>query len=164
MIRTLLKKKKDIVLERTYAAPIDVVWRAWTDAEMVKRWWGPDKTSVPECEVDARIGGRIHIVMEAGEEMGKYAGTRWPMTGTFTAVDVNKRLTYDARSTTEGDEDSTTIEHVNDVLFSEVDGKTTVVLRASITEIGPKAKMAAFGMKWGYKASLDKLDEMLAGP
>lgn len=98
MIRTLLKKRKDIVLERTYDAPVELVWKAWTDAEMLRQWWGPDKTFVPTCEVDATVGGRIHVVMEAGEEMGKY---------------------------------------------------------------GPKAKMAAFGMKWGYKASLDKLDGIL---
>lgn len=162
MIRSLLKKRKDIVLERIYDAPIDLVWKAWTEPEMVKQWWGPDKTFVPECEVDARVGGRIHLVMEAGEKMGKYAGTRWPMTGTFTRVDVNDRLTYEARSTTEGEEDASTIEHINDVTFTESGGKTTVTFRASITEIGPKAKMAAFGMKWGYKASLDKLEKQLA--
>lgn len=164
MIRTLLKKRKDIVLERTYDAPVELVWRAWTEAELMARWWGPDKTFVPECEIDPRVGGRIHVVMEADEGMGKYAGTRWPMTGTFTRVEPGEHLTYEARSTTEGEEDTSTIEHVNDVTFTEENGKTTVVFRASITEIGPKAKMAAFGMKWGYKASLDKLADVLAEP
>lgn len=45
--------------------------------------------------------------------------------------------------------------------FTESDGTTTVRLHIAITHIGGKAKMAAFGMKFGYKAQLDKLDKLL---
>lgn len=162
MVLQLLRKKKDLVLERTYPHPASTVWRAWTDPEVLQQWWGPEKTTIPECRVDARVGGELHIVMEASAEMGKYAGTRWPMAGTFTCVEPTTRLTYDARSWTEGEEDTSTIEHVNDVTFTEADGATTVQLRVSVTKIGSKAKMAAFGMKWGYKAQLDKLEKLLA--
>jgi uncharacterized protein YndB with AHSA1/START domain len=162
MVLQLLRKKKDLVLERTYPHPASVVWRAWTEAEVLQQWWGPDKTTVPECRIDPRVGGEIHIVMEASAEMGKYAGTRWPMAGTFTCVEPTARLTYDARSWTEGEEDTSTIEHVNDITFTELEGATLVQLRVSITKIGSKAKMAAFGMKWGYKAQLDKLEKLLA--
>ncbi len=131
---------------------------------MLRQWWGgPEKTFVPECEVDLSIGGRIYIVMEAGEEMGKYQGTRWPMAGTFTQIDDRARLTYDARSWTEGEEEGgSTIEHVNDITLTERDGQTHVQLHITITNIGAKAKMAAFGMKWGYKAQLDKLEKLLS--
>jgi uncharacterized protein YndB with AHSA1/START domain len=162
VVLQLFKKTKQLEFERSYAAPPATVWAAWTDPDMLRRWWGPEKTTVPECELDLRLGGTIHIVMEAGEAMGKYAGTRWPMVGTFTHVDEHRRLSYDARSWTEGDEATTTIEHTNDVTFSASDGATKVRLTVTITSIGPKAKMAAFGMKWGYKAQLDKLDQMLA--
>jgi uncharacterized protein YndB with AHSA1/START domain len=157
----LLKRKKELSFDRTYAAPVDAVWRAWTDPAQLRQWWGPDKTTVPLCEVDLRVGGELLIVMEATEEMGKYAGTRWPMAGTFTHVEPNVRLTYDARSWTEGEEDATTITHVNDITMRALDGRTEVRLHVSITQIGPKAKMAAFGMKWGYKAQLDKLENLL---
>lgn len=100
--------------------------------------------------------------MQAGEAMGKYQGTRWPMAGTFTVIDDHARLSYDARSWTDGDEAGTTIEHTNDITFADDGGATVVRLTVTITKIGPKAKMAAFGMKWGYKAQLDKLDELLA--
>ncbi|EJZ10125.1 SRPBCC domain-containing protein [Mycolicibacterium vaccae] len=156
-------KPKNLNFERTYRAPVDTVWRAWTDPEMLRQWWGPEKTVVPECRVDLRVGGEIYIVMEAGEEMGKYQGTRWPMAGTFTRIDTGTGLTYDARSWTEGEEAGSTIQHTNDVTLTEHDGNTTVRLRVTITKIGPKAKLAAFGMKWGYKAQLDKLEKYLAG-
>ena len=94
--------------------------------------------------------------------MGKYAGTRWPMTGTLTRIDPLERLTYDATSWTEGEEASSTIHHTNDITLRTVGDTTVVTLDVQITEIGPKAKMAAFGMKWGYKAQLDALEELLA--
>jgi uncharacterized protein YndB with AHSA1/START domain len=161
MILQLFKKTKRLDLERSYRAPIETVWRAWTDPDMLRQWWGPEKTFVPECRIDLRVGGEIYIVMEAGEGMGKYQGTRWPMAGTFTVIEEATRLCYDARSWTEGEEEGSTIRHRNDVTLTEHDGMTTVALHVDITDIGPKAKMAAVGMKWGYKAHLDKLDKYL---
>ncbi len=158
----LFRKAKQLSFERSYPAPLATVWRAWTEPEMLRQWWGPEHTTVTDCEVDLRVGGALHLVMEAGEGMGKYRGTRWPMTGTFTAIEEPTRLSYDARSWTEGDEAGTTIEHTNEITFAAVGGTTEVRLIVTITKVGPKAKMAAFGMKWGYKAQLDKLDQLLA--
>ncbi len=157
-----LRKPKQLHLERTYRAPIERVWEAWTDPELLRQWWGPEKTTVTECEIELLVGGRLRIVTEAGPEMGKYAGTRWPMTGTFVRIDEPERLVYDATSCTEGDETGSTIRHTNDVTLRSVGPETVVTLAVRITEIGPKAKMAAFGMKWGYKAQLDVLEELLA--
>lgn len=164
MALQLFRKTKQIDFERTYRAPVALAWQAWTDAELLRRWWGPEKTAITDCEVDARVGGSLRVVMEATEEMGKYAGTRWPMAGTFTAVDHESLLRYDARSWTEGEEDTTTIEHTNEITFSPSGDSTVVRLTIHITDIGPKAKMAAFGMKWGYKAQLAKLGELLEHP
>ena len=162
MILQLLKKTKELGFERSYAAPVDEVWRAWTRPEVLREWWGPDKTAVAECNVDLRVGGTIHVVTEAGERMGKYQGTRWPMQGTFSRIDDNHRLTYEARSWTEGDEAGTTIHHVNDLTLAANGAGTLVKLHISITEVGPKTKMAALGMKWGYKQQLDRLGKVLS--
>lgn len=102
MISQLFKKRKELHFERSYPASVEAVWRAWTEADRLRAWWGPDKTTVAECEIDLRVGGRIYIVTEASEEMGKLQGTRWPMEGTLTRIDELQRLTYDARSWTEG--------------------------------------------------------------
>lgn len=163
MILQLFSKTQVHTFERTYAAPITNVWRAWTEPELLRQWWGPENTTVPECEVDLRVGGAIRIVMEATQEMGKYAGTRWPLQGTFTLVEKPNRLTYQATSWTEG-EDNATITHVNDVQLSARGDETVVNLRIDVTEIGSgvKARLAAYGMKWGYNAQLDKLETLLA--
>jgi uncharacterized protein YndB with AHSA1/START domain len=158
----LFKKQKSFGFERTYASPVEMVWRAWTRPEMLREWWGPEKTTVPECEIDLRVGGRIYVVTEAGEAMGKYQGTRWPMDGTFSLIQEHDRLSYDARSWTEGEEETSSIHHTNDVVLSDIDGTTRLELNVVITQVGPKAKMAAFGMKWGYKQQLDDLETLLS--
>jgi uncharacterized protein YndB with AHSA1/START domain len=158
----LFRKQKQLTFDRDYAAPVDLVWRAWTEPDLLRRWWGPEHTTVTDCDLDLRVGGPLQIVMEAGEGMGKHQGTRWPMAGTFTAIEPPERLVYDARSWTEGEEAATTIEHTNIVELSSAGTTTVVRLTIDITKIGPKAKMAAFGMKWGYKAQLDTLAEVLA--
>lgn len=154
--------KKELSFDRTYDAPIAAVWDAWTQPDQLRQWWGPDKTTIDECLSDPQVGGRVHITMVAGEGMGKYAGTRWPMEGTFTEVDPPHRLVYEARSWTEGEQDTTTIDHVNEVTLTADGEKTRVTLTITINAIGSGAKMAAFGMKWGYKAYLDKLAGHLA--
>lgn len=163
MILQAFKKKKELDFERRYAAPVEAVWQAWTDPDQLRQWWGPEKTSIPECEVELRVGGTIGVVTEAGEEMGKYAGTRWPLIGTFTVIEEPTRLVYEARSWTESEEEGSTIHHTNDLTLTPDGDGTLVTLHITIDQIGSKAKMAAFGMKWGYKAQLDKLETLLAG-
>lgn len=159
-----LIRKKELTFERTYPARIDDVWAALTRADLLRQWWGVEHTTIPECEVDLTVGGRIALVMEGGEGMGKYAGTRWPLEGTFTEIEPPRRLVYQARSWTEGEEQAR-IEHVNTFELREDGAATVLSLRITITDIGSgvKAKVAAYGMRWGYKAQLDKLGELLAG-
>jgi uncharacterized protein YndB with AHSA1/START domain len=157
--------KKELRFERFYAVPVHAVWRAWTEADRLRAWWGPDKTTVAECEIDARLGGRLYIVTVASKAMGKYAGTRWPMEGTFTRFDELQRLTYEARSWTEGAEATQAIHHTNDLTLTNDGEKTSLTLHIGITEIAPgvKSKLAIFGMKGGYKSQLDALEKYLAG-
>ena len=58
----------ELTLTRTFNAPRDLVFRAWTDPELLSQWWGPNGVTTPVCEVDAVIGGKLNIVMLAGEE------------------------------------------------------------------------------------------------
>jgi uncharacterized protein YndB with AHSA1/START domain len=152
---------KEVTFDRTFEAPADKVWQAWTDPEQLKRWWGPDNVTITECEIDLRVGGRVYIVMEATEAMGEYKGTRWPMEGKFTAVEPNSRLTYEAKAWTEGDEEGTTLEQTQEITFAEDNGKTKMSLKVTLHKIGPKAGMAVEGMKWGFNQQFDKLDKFL---
>lgn len=153
---------KEVTLEKIYAASIEKVWQAWTDTEKLKQWWGPDNVTIPECNVDLKVGGTFHIVMEAGEAMGPYKGTLWPMDATFTVIEPNAKLAYTANAWTEGDKDETTIEQTTDITFTEEGGKTKVIVKAIIYKLGPKAGMAAEGMQMGFTQQLEKLNLLLS--
>ena len=156
-----MKPIKEVEFERTYDVPPETVWRAWTDPEMLKEWWGPNDVSIPVCEVDLSVGGKFFIVMEAGEAMGPYKGTRWPMEGKFTVVEENSKLFYTAKAWTEGQEGTTQINQVNELTLMYENGKTKLKLKATLNKIGPDAKMAAEGMEMGFNQQFDKLDKFL---
>lgn len=61
-----------------------------------------------------------------------------------------------------GQEDTTTIDHVNELTLTEAGGATVVNLRIRIREIGSEARLAAFRMTWGYTQYLDELEAYLA--
>ncbi|HEY1143923.1 MAG TPA: SRPBCC family protein [Sphingomicrobium sp.] len=64
--------KLDLVLERTIDAPIDLVWKAYTNPEHLKRWFAPRPYEITECELDLRPGGvfRIRMVGPDGFDTG----------------------------------------------------------------------------------------------
>ena len=148
---------KEITLEKVYDASVETVWQAWTDPAMLKAWWGPDNVTIPQCSVDLRVGGTFAITMEAGEAMGQYKGTLWPMVAEFTVVEPHVQLSYKAQAWTEGMKEDMSIDQVTDVHFAEADGKTTVTVHAAIYKLGPKAGMAAEGMQYGFAQQLEKL-------
>lgn len=150
------------IFTRYYDAPRELIWKVWTQPAMLKEWWGPDNVSIPECEVDLRIGGRFYIVMEAGEAMGPFKGTRWPMDAKFTTVEPNSKLAYTSKAWTEGDEQETIIEQTTEITFADENGKTKVEVKVIITSVGPKAGMAIQGMQMGFNQQFDKLEKYLA--
>ncbi|MBI3127030.1 MAG: SRPBCC domain-containing protein [Candidatus Tectomicrobia bacterium] len=75
-------------LVRTFEAPRERVFRAWTDPEALKEWYGPDGWSTPSAEVDLRAGGGYRITMKGPE------GEEIRLSGTFREVRPPERLVY----------------------------------------------------------------------
>ena len=67
-----MSDKLDLVLERTIDAPIDLVWKAYTDPQHLKRWFAPRPYEITECELDLQPGGifRIRMVGPDGFDTG----------------------------------------------------------------------------------------------
>ena len=76
---------RELVLARVFDAPREVVFKAWTNVEHLKRWWGPKNFTNPVCEVDVRPGGAMRIHMRGPD------GTIYPMTGVFQEIDHRSR-------------------------------------------------------------------------
>jgi uncharacterized protein YndB with AHSA1/START domain len=61
---------KKITVTRVFNAPVKLVWKVWTDPELVKRWWGPKHFISPVAKIDFREGGKSIVSMKAPKEMG----------------------------------------------------------------------------------------------
>ena len=157
-----MAKNHQAQFERVLDASREAVWKAWTDPKLVADWWGPSGVTIPECELDVRVGGKIYIVMLAGEAMGQFKGTRWPMKGKFTKVEPLSRLTYTAQAWTEGQGPKTQIDQITDISFADQGGKTKVTINVTITNADTAPKMAVEGMSYGFNQQLDKLAAFLA--
>ena len=57
--------RRDLIVTRLFDAPVEMVWRAWTDPQLVMRWWGPDHFISPRCELDFREGGTSLVSMRS---------------------------------------------------------------------------------------------------
>ena len=81
----------DVVVRRTFSVPPEEAWRAWSEADLVKRWWGPNGFSCPFADVDLRVGGRTLVAMRAPAEFG---GGDMYSTWTYTEVLPHSRIAY----------------------------------------------------------------------
>jgi uncharacterized protein YndB with AHSA1/START domain len=153
--------EKEITLVRTINSPRARVWEAWTSPEQLMKWWGPNDVIIPECKLDLRVGGRFYIVMEAGEGMGPYKGTQWPMEAEFTEVVPESKLAYTAQAWTEGAKEGTLIDQTTEITLTDEGDNTRVEVKAAIHKAGPQAQMAVEGMEWGFTQQLEKLQKFL---
>lgn len=152
------EQKKELTLTRTFDAPRDLVFKAWTDPTLVQQWWGPRGVTNPTCEWEARPGGNIHIVMLAGEELGSFKGQEWPMTGEFKEVQEPEKLVFVANAIVDGKE---VMENLTTVTFTEENGKTQLNVHIVVTKTTPEAAGPLQGMEMGWNQQLDKLGEFL---
>ena len=143
----------DLVFERTFDAPRELVWKALTDPNLVPRWWGPHGTTTTVAEMDVRPGGKWRYVTSAADRddvsfYGEYVevdppnGYRW--TFMFDVEGIGPQ----------GGPETFTLEEVN--------GKTKVI---SISHMGSAEIIdgaLATGMVRGALETWDRLAALLA--
>jgi uncharacterized protein YndB with AHSA1/START domain len=146
-----------VVIERTFDAPVDLIWQMWTVPEHFMAWYGPDGATIPVAKMDVRVGGTRLVCMEMQSANGL---TRMWFTGEYREVVQNERLVYTEsmsdengkvspppdRGPSEGHPTTTEVR----VELEEVSGRTKMVMtHAGIPADSPGAA--------GWAMSLDKL-------
>src|ERR1051326_5693948 len=107
------KSERELVITRTINGPARIVFEAFTQPELFKRWWVPKSLGVSmlSCEMDVRVGGKYRVVFGPGAEFY----------GTYIDVTPHSRLVW---TNEEGDQGV----QVTTVTFEEKDGKTLLVM------------------------------------
>ena len=132
-------------ISRVFDAPKHLVFKAWSKAEYVARWFTPAPLTTPACEVDLRVGGAFNVTMRTPD------GMEFPMVATFTEVIPNERIVYVARI--HGGLEVTTT-----VTLVERDGKTTL----SGHQVYSREDESTRGAHAGWTQTLHQLGEMVA--
>jgi uncharacterized protein YndB with AHSA1/START domain len=138
-----------LVIERTFDAPADDVFEAWTSEEVLRRWFhGEPEWETPTAEVDLRVGGSLRLVMrdpKAGEDHGA--------SGEYMVVDPPRRLAFTWKW---DDQDSE--RQLIELEFTESGGATTV----RMTSHGIATEERVDSHREGWAICFDNLDRVLS--
>ncbi len=141
-------------ITRVIDAPREVVWRCWTESELLKEWFCPKPWQVTSADMDVRAGGRMNNVM------GGPNGERVENVGSFLDVKSGEKLVFtDAYS--EGfmpqpDSFMTGVVELSDA----GDGKTRMVWSARHATPETKQRHLEMGFEYGWNAAADQLNEL----
>ena len=154
---------RDLVVTRVFAAPVNLVWKAWTDPEYVMRWWGPDHFTSPSAKMDFREGGTSVVCMRAPKDFG---GQDMYSTWVYQKIVPLKRIEFIQNL---ADKDGNQIDPATLGLPPEFsrDTRTTVTFKdldngkteMTVTEYGMPAADTEMGRnaELGLNQSLDKM-------
>jgi uncharacterized protein YndB with AHSA1/START domain len=149
-----LPTDEQILVTREFDAPSHLVYRAWTEPELVRRWWHANRGEVTVVEIDLRVGGKWRYVMLAddGFDVGFH--------GEYLEVVPNQKLVstevYEGLPEGVSEEDAAT---VNTVTFDEADGRTTVTLLIQAKSKVSRDAIIDSGMEAGLQDALDLLEQ-----
>ena len=144
---------RELTIMRIYDAPRALVFKMWIEPKHMAQWWGPKGFTNPRCELDVRVGGKIHIDMRAPN------GTVYPMSGVFREVKEPDRLVFVAYP--DDHAGNHLAESVTTVTFEDQDGKTKLTMHARAVGLAPVAEEMLAGMDAGWNGSLDRLAELV---
>ena len=151
--KVTLPADDQILITRDFDAPRELVYKAYTTPELVKRWWHANRGEATLVEIDLRVGGKWRHVMVAddGSEIGFH--------GEYREVVPNERLV--STEVWEGDESGYPTEPaLNTTSFTEVEGRTTLTLLVEAPSKEIRDAIIASGMEDGLQDALDLLEQV----
>ena len=151
MMNVTTPTDREIVVTRTFNAPRELVFRAHTEPQLVKRWLlGPDGWTMPVCEVDLRVGGRFRYRWR-NEAEGQEFGT----SGEFREIEPpNRFINSESMEGFEGQSVVTT-------LFEEQGSRTKVTVTMLFDSKAQRDGALASGMADGMAKTYDRLETVL---
>jgi uncharacterized protein YndB with AHSA1/START domain len=146
--------EREIVIERVFDAPRELVWAAWTDPKQVVKWWGPKGFTTTIEEMDVRPGGVWEHVMRGPD------GTEYPNKSVFSEVVRPERIVFSHGGGKKGDKG---VHFESTWTFETVDtSKTRVTIRMVFASAAEREMVAReYGAVEGGKQTLGRLAEHL---
>ncbi|MGV3479663.1 MAG: SRPBCC family protein [Sphingobium sp.] len=148
-----LSARETLHLVREFDAPRNLIWLAWTKAEMLIAWLGPEEFPAIHAEQDLRVGGAWSACLKSPE-----TGALLWQRGVYREIDPPARLAFTFKW--EGDhEDGPPVDTLVTIALSELPGRRT---RMDFMHQGLKSTQSAAGHRHGWTSSFGRLDQWLA--
>ncbi len=145
---------KELTIKRTFDAPRELVFKAWTDPKLIIQWWSPTYFTTPIATVDGRLGGKLYIVMHGPKDTE--FDVDMPIQGIFTEYDPPKKLIFTNQALFD-EHGNPQLATICTVTFAEMGEKTELILHIALEKSTPAAEAAWAGAEMGWNQSLDKL-------
>lgn len=137
-----------ILITREFDARPELVWRAWTTPELVKRWFGGNHGEVISAEIDLRVGGRWRYVTGTADGPEGFHGE-------YREITTGERIV-----STEVYEGAPDAESVNTLTLTERDGRTVMTVLVQHSSQANRDAVLEAGMEVGMNAALDALEQV----
>ena len=147
-----LPTDEQILITREFDAPKELVWKAWTTPELVKRWWHANRGEMTVAEIDLRVGGTWRSVSVTPD------GMEVAFHGEYREVVPNERLV--STEAFEGVPDPDANATVNTATFTEEDGRTTLTILVEAPSKEIRDAIIDSGMEAGMQDALDLLEQV----
>ncbi|MBD2846295.1 SRPBCC domain-containing protein [Paenibacillus sp. IB182496] len=153
----------EIILERVFDAPQELVFQAFTEAEHLKHWWGPRGWTLTACHVDFRPGGVWHYCMKCMDEnQGDFYGMESWGKGVYQEIDAPAAFSYiDYFSDADGNESQELPATHVAMSFVDEAGKTKLISISRYESEEALKTVLEMGMEQGIKETWDRLGEHL---
>ncbi|MDQ0196507.1 SRPBCC family protein [Paenibacillus wynnii] len=154
---------QELILERVFNAPRELVFKAFSEAEHLKQWWGPRGWILPVCNIDFRPGGIWHYCMKCiDEKQGEFYGMESWGKAIYEEIVEGESIVYvDYFSDAEGNEtEGMPSSHVT-MILEEQDGQTKLISRSKYVSPEALQTVMDMGMEQGISETWDRLEEHL---
>jgi uncharacterized protein YndB with AHSA1/START domain len=142
-----LPSDREILIIRTFDAPREVVFEAWTKPEHLSRWWDPSRERLASCDIDLRPNGTFRFIPR---------GAKPPFIGTYREIVAPERLVFSTVVAPSG------AESVGTLLFEERDGRTVLRLMISCVSQADRDALLEMRVDAGTQQTLENLSDYVA--
>ncbi len=148
---TVDREAREITMERIFDAPRELVWKLYTNPDLIPQWWGPKALVTTVDEMDVRPGGRWRFIQRDPN------GMEYAFNGVYREIEPPKRVVYTFNFEPIGPGH----ELVEIVTFDEQGGKTKLTSKAVYNTIEDLEGMLKSGMEGGATETMDRFEQLL---
>ncbi len=151
------KENHTITVKREFAAPLSLVWKAFTTSEILDQWWAPKPWKANTKSMDFKEGGQWLYAM-----VGPKGEEHWSLSKYLSIKNEEEYTATDGFSDTDGNINKEMPQSKWKVNFSSLEKNTLVICKITFNEVAQLESTLAMGFNEGFAMGLSNLDVYLA--